>query len=89
MSDFNPLRPNHGYRHSFEWRMPKAVITYPAEHHRFAIHPNRYPGVLIGIQIQVGSRALSLLWGRPGPLTADSCKDCALGVEHIDPRLPR
>ena len=76
----------HGYRNTFEWRKPKVLIYRTAERRAFAVKLNRYPGVVIGVLFQVGRTALSLLWGRPGPLAAGSCRDCALGRDHEELR---
>jgi hypothetical protein len=53
-------------RFGFQWTRPRAAVIHLAERHRFRIALNRYPGVVIGVAIQVGTRALSILWGRPG-----------------------
>jgi len=55
----------YNWRFALEWRWPKAVIVRPAEH-RFAVALNRYPGIVIGVVVQFGTRGLSILWGRPG-----------------------
>lgn len=57
----------YGYRHTFCWRLPQAVVVRPAER-GFRIVLNRYPGIVIGLVVQVGARGLSILWGRPGPV---------------------
>lgn len=33
---------------------------------------NRYPGVVIGIAVQVGHRVLSIVWGRPGRMIKET-----------------
>lgn len=71
----------HGYRFVFRWRWPRVVIVRPAER-RTRIALNRYPGIVIGLVFQVGRRGLSLLWGRPDGLTADSCVWCFDRVSH-------
>lgn len=62
----------YAYRHAFEWRRPTALVYEAAERRRFAVHLNRYPGVLIGVAFQVGRRVLSILWGRPGRIIETS-----------------
>lgn len=52
------------------WRRPRATIVHPAERRRLAIRLNRYGRVqgktaVIGVAIQVGGRALSILWAKP------------------------
>lgn len=54
------------YRHEFEWRWPTATIVRPATRRPFRVVLNRYPGVIIGVAVQIGAHALSVLWGRPG-----------------------
>jgi hypothetical protein len=54
------------WRFAFEWRRPTIRRTRPADYRRIALHLNRYPGVVIGIHLQLGQRGWSLLWGRPG-----------------------
>lgn len=58
-------KPYH-YRHAFQWRRPTAIVYTAATPHRFHVMLNRYPGVVIGIALQIGRRVLSILWGRPG-----------------------
>jgi hypothetical protein len=54
------------YRHAFEWRRPSANVYTAAERRVFRIGLNRYPGVVIGVGVQVGRRVLSIRWGAPG-----------------------
>lgn len=54
------------YRYAFHWRIPGALIYTAATRRRLHVTLNRYPGVVIGIAFQVGSRVLSIVWGRPG-----------------------
>jgi hypothetical protein len=54
------------YTFTFEPRRPQAHIYRAAVRRRFHVGLNRYPGVVIGIAFQVGSRVLSLTWGSPG-----------------------
>jgi hypothetical protein len=58
-------RPYH-YRHAFRWQRPTATVYTAATPRRFHVALNRYPGVVIGIGFQIGRRALSIVWGRPG-----------------------
>jgi len=67
-------------RFAFRWKRPKLTRTRPADRRPIAVHLNRYPGVVIGVHVQVGRRGLSLTWGAPGPQIA-GCPDCAKG-EH-------
>nr|MDT0658015.1 hypothetical protein [Micromonospora sp. DSM 115978] len=54
------------HRFRFEWRRPALVVCRPAGPARVRVTLNRYPGVVIGLYLHLGRRALSLLWGRPG-----------------------
>lgn len=56
------------YRHAFEWRKPKVTVYTAATRRRLAVHLNRYPGIVIGVAFQTGTRVLSLVWGRPGKI---------------------
>ena len=50
----------------FEWRRPAAVVVRTADRCPWA-KLNRYPGIVIGVVVKIGSRrGLSILWGRPG-----------------------
>jgi hypothetical protein len=53
-------------KYAFEWRRPKVTVYRAATRRRLAVHLNRYPGVVIGIALQIGNRVVSLVWGRPG-----------------------
>jgi hypothetical protein len=53
-----------------KWRRPRAVIVHPATRRRFDVRLNRYGSVpgrtaVIGVAVQVGGRALSVLWANP------------------------
>lgn len=63
--DYLHGRP-YTYRHAFQWRIPAAVIYKAAERRRIRVALNRYPGVVIGVAVQIGHSVLSILWGRPG-----------------------
>lgn len=67
---FRDGKPYH-YRHTFEWRPPKAIV-YRAANRRFAVTWNRYPGAVIGVALQAGTRVLSIVWGRPGRVIDDT-----------------
>lgn len=54
------------YRYAFHWRIPTAVLYTAAVRRRVHLSLNRYPGVVIGIAVQIGTRVLSIVWGRPG-----------------------
>jgi hypothetical protein len=56
----------YAYRHAFQLRWPKAIVYRAADRRRFHVALNRYPGVVIGVALQVGVRVLSIVWGRPG-----------------------
>jgi len=68
-------------RFAFRWKRPKLTRTRPADYRRFDVRLNRYPGVVIGVHVQVGRRGLGLTWGAPGRQIA-GCPDCAKGVFH-------
>ncbi len=54
-------------RFTFAWRKPRATLVYPAVWRRFAIRRNRYGATVIGVVIQAGGTALSVLWGKAIP----------------------
>lgn len=75
----------YGWRVAFEWRRPKVHTYRAADPRPFAVHLNRYPGVVIGIAFQLGRRVLSILWGRPGRVIENKTPQrCELtpGCEH-------
>ena len=57
---------NQQVRFRFRWRRPTAIVYRAAERRRFHVLLNRYPGVVIGLAVQVGVRVLSIVWARPG-----------------------
>lgn len=61
------------YRYQFRWRIPKAIIYRAAVKRHVSVKLNRYPGVVIGIGLQVGQRVLSIVWGRPGRAIEIDC----------------
>jgi hypothetical protein len=56
----------YSYRHAFSFRRPRVHGYRAATVRPVAVRLNRYPGVIIGIAVQVGTRVLSLVWGAPG-----------------------
>lgn len=58
-------------RHAFAWRVPKVVVYRAADRRRFGVTLNRYPGVVIGVAVQVGRRVVSLVWGRAGGIVRE------------------
>lgn len=61
-----PVITNKPDRFAFEWRRPRITTYRAADRRRFRAGLNRYPGVVIGAAVQVGTRVLSLTWGAPG-----------------------
>lgn len=55
-----------GYRFEFRWARPRLTTYRAAPPKRAALVLNRYPGVVIGVGLVLGSRVLSLTWGKPG-----------------------
>lgn len=53
-------------RFAFEWVRPRVTVYWAARRRVFGVTLNRYPGVFIGVAVQVGIRVFSLVWGRPG-----------------------
>jgi hypothetical protein len=54
------------YRFAFKPSWPKLNTYRAAERRWIAFSLNRYPGIVIGAGVQVGTRVLGLRWGRPG-----------------------
>jgi hypothetical protein len=54
------------YRFAFRWSRPRVRAYKAAERRRFSVGLNRYPGVVIGVGLQIGRRVLSVTWGSPG-----------------------
>ena len=48
------------------WIRPRLDTYRAAERRRFQVVLNRYPGIVIGVAVQVGQRVVGLRWGRPG-----------------------
>lgn len=55
---FGQLPDGTAYRFRFHWARPLAFFW------------NRYPGVVIGLAVQVGSKVAGVTWGRPGKAIA-------------------
>jgi hypothetical protein len=55
-------------RFAFEWRRPRLTVYRAADPRRLHLVLNRYPGVVIGLCLQVRHTAFSLTWGAPGRL---------------------
>lgn len=53
-------------RYELEWRRPKLMVYQSTISRPLKVHLNRYPGVVIGVGLQVGAWVFSLTWGRPG-----------------------
>lgn len=66
-------------RHEFHWKRPRFTTYRAADPRPLSVRLNRYPGIVIGISVKVGHRALGLTWGAPGKQIA-GCPDCAKGV---------
>ena len=47
------------------WRRPKLTVYRAADPRHFAVTLNRYPGVVIGVAMQIRLRVWSLTWRTP------------------------
>lgn len=53
-------------RYRLVWARPRVTVYTAADRRPVSFTWNRYPGVVIGFAVQVGTKVASLTWGRPG-----------------------